>query len=55
LKSNGFRGNFVDLENGDEYWVSGVKTRGSNVHWASSISCFVDDDAVTEYRKLESG
>ena len=53
-KANGVRGNFVDVENGDEFWVSGVKARGSNVHWASSISCVVDDDAATEYRKLKS-
>jgi hypothetical protein len=54
LKANGVRGNFIDLESGDEYWVSGVKARGSNVHWASSISFVIDDDAATEYRKLKS-
>jgi hypothetical protein len=30
----GASGNHVCLETGDEYWISGVKKRGSNRHWA---------------------
>lgn len=53
-KANGISGNFIDVENRHEYWISGIKKRGSNVHWAESASVVIDDDAVEEYRKLKS-
>ena len=30
----GICGNYQCVEDGDEYWISGVKTRGTNRHWA---------------------
>lgn len=33
-KYNGGYSNYVDIENGDEYWISGLKKRESNRHWA---------------------
>ena len=53
IKGGGIRGNYVDAATGDEYWVSGVKTRGSNTHWAESTQFQVDDDAADEYRRLK--
>lgn len=53
-KAKGISGNFLDGESGDEYWVSGVKKRGSNVHWAESVSVHIDEDAREEYLKLKS-
>jgi len=51
----GIRGNFFDTETGEEYWVSGVKKRGSNAHWAeSNVSVEIDADALEEYRALRS-
>ncbi len=47
-KGGGIRGNFFDETTGEEYWVSGVKTRGSNAHWAESASVQIDDDAREE-------
>jgi len=52
LKTNGIAGNFLDVESREVYWVSGVKKRGSNVHWAESVSIQVDEDAQEEYQKL---
>jgi hypothetical protein len=54
LKANGIAGNFLDVDSREEYWVSGVKKRGSNVHWAESVSVLVDDDAREEYERLKS-
>jgi hypothetical protein len=51
LKGGGIRGNFFDQATGDEYWISGVKKRGSNGHWAESAIIAVDPDAEAEYRK----
>jgi hypothetical protein len=52
LKGGGVCGNFFDAETGDEYWVSGVKRRGSNVHWAEAVTVEVDADARCAYEDL---
>ena len=44
-----------DIETGDQYWVSGVKQRGSNAHWAEPVTIVVDDDAEEEYERIKSG
>lgn len=54
ITGGGVSGNFVDVSTGDEYWVSGVKTRGSNTHWAESTKCRIDDDAVEEVARLRA-
>jgi hypothetical protein len=54
-KANGISGNFLDVATRDEYWVSGIKKRGSNAHHAESgVSVIVDADAMDEYRKQRS-
>jgi hypothetical protein len=53
-KGQGIRGNYYDEATGEEYWISGVKTRGSNAHWAESVQIEVDTDARDEYRRLRS-
>lgn len=52
-KANGISGNFMDIESREEYWVSGVKKRGSNVHYAERASVEVDADALEGYRALK--
>lgn len=54
LKASGVAGNFMDVDSRDEYWVSGIKKRGSNVHWAESLSVVIDDDAREEYQRIKS-
>ncbi|MEL7536252.1 MAG: hypothetical protein AAFM91_04230 [Pseudomonadota bacterium] len=48
LKGGGLRGNYFDVETGEEYWISGVKKDGSNVHYASAVEVSVDPDVVAE-------
>lgn len=55
IGGRGIRGNFRDEETGEEFWVSGVKKRGSNVHPGESASVVVDDDALEEYELLRIG
>jgi hypothetical protein len=47
------RGNGVcddfDIENGHEYWVSGIKKRGSNRHWAGGGVVGIEASAVAEF------
>jgi hypothetical protein len=54
-KGGGVSGNFFDVESGEEYWVSGVKQRGSNAHPAErSFDIEIDADALDEYRAIRS-
>jgi hypothetical protein len=54
-KGSGISGNFFDVESGEEYWVSGVKRRGSNAHPAErGVSIEIDSDALAEYRAIKS-
>ena len=48
----GVMGNYVNVENGEEYWVSGVKKRGTNRHWAGSGKVAIERPAVAEYLEL---
>jgi hypothetical protein len=54
VKANGVRGNFLDINTQEEFWISGVKKRGSNVHWAETASVRIDVDAREEYRAIRS-
>jgi hypothetical protein len=51
VKGGGLRGNYLDVGSGDEYWVSGLKRRGLNQHWAEPIR-EVDEDAVNHLRRV---
>ncbi len=52
-KGGGVSGNHYDDETGEEYWVSGVKKRGSNAHWAESVDIAIDEDAKEEYERIK--
>jgi hypothetical protein len=54
-RGGGIRGNFYDENSGEEYWVSGIKTRGSNQHWAEPINVRIDGDALEEYKRIKIG
>jgi hypothetical protein len=44
-------GNYVDVETGEGFWVSGVKKNGEDRHWAGSGKVLVEAAALTEYLK----
>jgi hypothetical protein len=53
LKRGGaIAGNHVDLETGEEYWISGVKKDGNDRHWAGSGKTLIEESAVAEYLDL---
>ncbi len=54
-KGGGISGNHFDTETGEEYWISGIKKRGSNAHWAEPVRVEVDEDAREEYARLRRG
>lgn len=51
-KYNGGSSNYVDIETGEEYWISGVKKHGINRHWAGRGVIQMDRRAVTDYLTL---
>jgi hypothetical protein len=44
-------GNYVDMESGESFWVSGVKKNGRDRHWAGSGKILIEGSAVTDYLK----
>lgn len=52
IKRGGIYGNHMDEFTGEEYWVSGIKKRGSNMHWAESVHMQIDSDAQEEYERI---
>jgi hypothetical protein len=44
-------GNYMDVESGEGFWVSGVKKNGEDRHWAGSGKVLVEAAALTDYLK----
>ena len=44
-------GNYVDMETGESFWISGVKKNGEDRHWADSGKVLVEAAAISEYLK----
>lgn len=51
-RRGGSGGNYVDMESGDSYWVSGVKKNGQDRHWAGSGKVLIEAAALSEYLKV---
>jgi hypothetical protein len=52
IGGRGVSGNFMDAESQEEFWVSGVKLKGSNTHPSSPINVVIDEDAREEYQRV---
>ena len=55
LKGGGAQGNYFEVDTGQEYWISGVKSNGEDRHWSGSGPVHVDEDARKEYEKVVAG
>ena len=42
-------GNYIDMETGESFWISGVKLNGKDRHWAGSGKVLIEAAALTEY------
>lgn len=47
LNGYGFKANFYDEENREEYWISGCKKDGSDALYSTSVE--IDEDVRDEY------
>ncbi len=52
LNGNGISGNYFNIENGDEYWISGVKKDMSDRHRFGSGKILVEKRILNEYLKI---
>lgn len=52
IRGGGISGNHVDIETGEEFWVSGVKKNGQDRHLAEGGPVEIDADALDEYHRL---
>lgn len=50
----GIRGNFLHVDTQEEFWVSGVKKRGSNAHPYEPVTPVVDEDAKEAYEQVRA-
>ena len=44
-------GNYVDMETGESFWISGVKKNGEDRHWAGAGRVLIEAAAVSDYLK----
>ncbi|MBQ7182752.1 MAG: mannose-1-phosphate guanylyltransferase [Clostridia bacterium] len=51
-KWNGVRGNYVDIETDEEYWISSVKKNGCDRHWAGRGRIMIDRKVLDEYLEI---
>lgn len=52
FKTPGISSNYYDIENGDEYWISGVKKNGLDRHKFGQGKIMLDENPVEEYLKI---
>jgi hypothetical protein len=52
LGGQGIKGNYINIETRDEYWISGVKKNQEDRHWAGSGIIMIDEQVVEEYLTL---
>ena len=49
LKGAGFKANYIDVESGEEYWISGPKKNGGDALYATNMAPEIDADVEEEY------
>jgi hypothetical protein len=55
IPGGGIKGNHMDVNTGEEYWISGVKKNREDRHWAGRGPVEIDEDVREEYESLISG
>ena len=55
LKGMGFKANYVDVDNGDEFWISGPKKDRNDRLYGGQLGIEIDEDVKDEYFKIING
>jgi hypothetical protein len=48
-RAKGFKSNYICVETGERYWISGPKKRGGDALYATNVPAQIDQDARREY------
>ena len=48
-RCTGFDRNHIELVSGESYWISGVKKKGSNRHWAGGGPIYIEKSLIDWY------
>ena len=49
LNGHGFKANYVELETGEEYWISGCRRDGADRLYGERLPIEIDEDVREEY------
>ncbi len=49
LRGRGYKSNYVDVESGAEFWISGCRKDGADRLYGERIPVSIDDDVRMEY------
>ncbi len=49
LDGQGFKANYLDLDSGDHYWISGCRRDGRDRLYGEAIPVTIDEDVREEY------
>lgn len=52
LNGYGYKSNYFDVNNGDEFWISGPRKDRNDRLYGGSDGVVIDEDVKDEYRKL---
>lgn len=52
LKGMGFKANYVEIESGNEYWISGPRKDQNDKLYGGNYGVEIDEDVKSEYLKL---
>ena len=52
IPKGGIGSNHVDVETGEEFWISGVKKDRKDRHWAGGGPVEIDPDVRDEYERM---
>ena len=45
-------GNYLEVLSGGSYWISGIKKKGTDRHWAGNGKIKIDKNVVAEYLEI---
>lgn len=49
LKGNGFKSNYIEVNSGEEYWISGCRKDGKDRLYGERLPIEIDEDVREEY------
>ena len=55
LKGMGFKANYIDVDNGDEFWISGPQKDKNDRLYGGQLGVEIDEDVKDEYFKIING